>query len=112
MRLFNRKKGAKASCCHAAYTPDKMKDAQTARQTNGIKILGGGCAKCHALEANTKAALAQMGIQQTVELVTDFAVIATYGVMSTPALVIDGNVVSYGKALTTAEIKILLQKVR
>ena len=58
-------------------------------------MLGGGCAKCHELEENTKAALASLGLAEDVQLITDFSVIATYGVMSTPALVVDEKVVSY-----------------
>lgn len=69
-----------------------------------VKVLGGGCKKCHTLENNTREALTELGISIEVELITDFAVIATYGVMSTPALVIDEKVVSYGKVLKKEEI--------
>lgn len=48
----------------------------------------------------------------TIDHVTDFSQIAAYGVMTTPALVVDGNVVSYGKVLKTDEVVNLLQKVR
>lgn len=77
-----------------------------------VKVLGSGCQKCNELEANTKAALAQLNMDTTVGHVTDFAQIAAYGVMSTPALVVDGKVVAYGKVLKTEEIVKLLQKVR
>ena len=77
-----------------------------------VKVLGSGCAKCNALEAATKAALAQLGMDTAIEHVTDFARIAAYGVMSTPALVVDGNVVVYGKVLKQEEIVALLQQVR
>ena len=50
-----------------------------------IKILGSGCANCHRLEANTRDALATLGLDATVEKVTDFADIASYGVMRPPA---------------------------
>ena len=53
-----------------------------------------------------------MGIDDSIELITDFAVIATYGVMSTPALVIDNKVVSYGKVLKTSEVVEALKKAR
>ncbi|EHR32706.1 thioredoxin family protein [Helcococcus kunzii] len=69
------------------------------------KVLGSGCAKCQKLEENLKEALSQNGENAEVEHVTDFAEIARYGVMSTPALVVDENVVSMGKVLTVDEIK-------
>ena len=51
-------------------------------------------------------------METTIDHVTDFAQIAAYGVMSTPALVVDGKVVSYGKVLKKDEAKELIQKVR
>jgi len=69
-----------------------------------IKVLGSGCAKCNQLEAATKAALEQLGMDAAIDHVRDFAQIAAYGVMSTPALVVDGKVVSDGKVLKTGEI--------
>ncbi len=77
-----------------------------------IKVLGSGCAKCNQLEASTKEALSQLGMDTTIEHVKDFAQIAAYGVMSTPALVVDGKVVSYGKVLKTEEVISILEKVR
>ena len=74
-----------------------------------IKILGGGCSKCKALEAATKEALAGLGVNAEIEHVTDFSQIAAYGVMSTPALVVDEKVVSYGKVLKLDEIVALLK---
>lgn len=77
-----------------------------------VKILGSGCKKCNALEAATKAALVDLGLSQEVDHVKDFAEIASYGVMSTPALVIDDTVVSYGKVLKKDEARALIEKVR
>ncbi len=77
-----------------------------------VKVLGSGCTKCSALEAATKAALEQLGMDTSIDHVTDFSQIAAYGVMTTPALVIDGKVVSYGKVLKTDEIVTFLQKAR
>ena len=54
-----------------------------------IKILGSGCANCHRLEANTATALGELGLDATVEKVTDMGEIASYGVMRTPGLVVD-----------------------
>jgi small redox-active disulfide protein 2 len=69
-----------------------------------IKVLGSCCGNCAALMANTKIALAELGMECTVEKVTDFAEIAKYGVMSIPSLVIDEKVVSTGKVLKPKEI--------
>ena len=74
-----------------------------------IKILGSGCKKCITLTENTQAALANLGRDAQVLKVTDFAEIAGYGVMSTPALAIDDQVVSVGKVLTAGEIATFLQ---
>ena len=73
-------------------------------------MLGSGCAKCNALEDAVRAALAELGRDTAIEHVTDFAQIAAYGVMTTPALVVNGKVVSYGKVLKEDEAKALLQK--
>jgi small redox-active disulfide protein 2 len=77
-----------------------------------VKALGSGCAKCNQLEAATKAALEQLGMDATIDHVTDFSQIAAYGVMTTPALVVDGKVVSYGKVLKTDEVVEILKTVR
>lgn len=69
-----------------------------------IKILGSGCKKCIALGENAKAAADAAGIPAEIVKVTDYAQIAAYGVMSTPALVIDEKVVSTGKVLTVSEV--------
>ena len=75
-----------------------------------IKILGSGCKKCNELEENTKKALEEMGLVAEVIKVTDFKEIAKYGVMTTPALVIDEKVISKGKVLKKEEIKKILSK--
>jgi small redox-active disulfide protein 2 len=69
-----------------------------------IEVLGAGCANCQKLEANAREAVAQLGIEAEIRHVTDYAEIATRGVMSTPGLVIDGRVVSAGKIPTTPTI--------
>jgi small redox-active disulfide protein 2 len=77
-----------------------------------IKILGSGCKNCVTLTENTKLALAEMGLQANIEKVTDLSAITGYGVMSTPALVINEKVVSSGKVLKPKEIVKILEKVR
>ncbi len=69
-----------------------------------IKVLGPGCKNCVTLAENTKAALAELGVEAEIEKVTDFVQIASYGIMSTPGLVIDEKVVSYGKVLKPQDI--------
>jgi len=81
-------------------------------ESASVKILGSGCAKCNQLEAAAVAALEQLGMDTTIDHVRDFAQIASYGVMSTPALVVDGKVVSYGKVLKTEEVVTILKKIR
>ena len=77
-----------------------------------IKILGTGCSNCKKLEENTLEAIKEMGINLNVEHVQDMAKIAAYGVMSTPALVLDEKVLSYGKVLSKDEIiKLLKEKI-
>ena len=73
-----------------------------------VKILGSGCANCHRLEANTRQALTALGLEATVEKVTDFGDIASYGVMRTPGLVVDEQVLVSGRVPDAAEITRLL----
>ena len=73
-----------------------------------IAVLGPGCKNCEALEAATHEALSNLGIDQEVTKITDFGEIASYGVMKTPALVIDGNVVATGRVPPTAEVTSLI----
>lgn len=69
-----------------------------------IKVLGTGCKKCETLMANVKEALDQTGIEATVEKVEDIQAIIGYGVMSTPALVVDDKVLVKGKVAKTKDI--------
>ena len=112
MALFGLGKKKETACCCAGTTPASMEQAEDTKRESGVKVLSGGCAKCHELEANAKAALASLGLDQSVELITDFSVIAAYGVMSTPALVVDGKVVSYGKVLKRDEVTAILKRER
>ena len=114
MGLFGKKqlKEVKPCCCGTCNANTVQAAQESMGQGAAVKVLGSGCAKCNALEAATKAALEQLGMDTTIEHVTDFAKIAAYGVMSTPALVVDGKVVSYGKVLKTEEVVAILKKVR
>lgn len=70
-----------------------------------IKILGTGCSNCKKLEANAIKAAEELGMNANVEKVTDMKDIMGYGVMRTPALVINEKVKMYGKVCTVDEIK-------
>ncbi|ACV64949.1 redox-active disulfide protein 2 [Desulfofarcimen acetoxidans DSM 771] len=116
MSLFNfgkKKKEASSCCCGGSCDAESMAKAENAKTQGAIvKVLGSGCAKCNQLEAATKAALEQLGMDTVIDHVTDFSQIAAYGVLTTPALVVDGKVVSCGKVLKTEEVIKILQKVK
>lgn len=75
-----------------------------------IEILGSGCPKCKTLEENAKKAVAELGIDAEITKVTDIGKIVEYGVMSTPAIVVDGEVKAYGRIPDAQEIKKWLGK--
>ena len=70
-----------------------------------IEILGSGCARCHGLRDNVHEALETLGKDAEVIDVTDIQQIMAYGVMATPALVIDGKVIAAGRLLSAEEAK-------
>ena len=109
MKLF---KGKKVNpCCDKSLNQETLQKAIQKQSTGSrIKILGSGCAKCKTLEEHVAEALTQLGIQENCDHITDFAEIASYGVMTTPALVIDEKVVVYGKVPTDKEILALLKQ--
>lgn len=75
-----------------------------------IKILGSGCANCQRLEAATHEVVDQLGIEANFQKVTDVAEIASWGVMHTPALVVDDVVVMSGRVPSTAQLRELLAR--
>jgi len=75
-----------------------------------IKVLGTGCAKCKTLEQHTNEAVKELGLSADVIKVEDIVEIMNFGVMTTPALVVDGKVVVKGKVPSVSEIKNLLTK--
>jgi len=75
-----------------------------------IKILGTGCRKCKELEKSAEVATKELNIDAKIEKVEDIGDIIGYGVMKTPALVIDEEVVSAGKLLSVEELKKLLTR--
>ena len=73
-----------------------------------IQILGKGCPSCEKLAENAEVAARELGIDYQLEKVTDLKEIISHGVMMTPGLVVDGEVRSVGKVLSSKEIKELL----
>ena len=69
-----------------------------------IEVLGPGCNNCQRLEANTHEAVTMAGIEAEIVKVTDYGQIMSYGIMSTPGLVIDGTVVSFGRVPSAGDI--------
>jgi small redox-active disulfide protein 2 len=114
--IFRKKKEEiqeKACQCGSNCDAETMQQAEAAKNNGSIiKVLGSGCAKCNQLEAATKEALSELGMDTAIDHVTDFVQIAAYGVMTTPALVVDGKVVSYGKVLKKDEVIDILKKNR
>lgn len=74
-----------------------------------IQILGPGCTKCRKLAENAREAAAELGLDVEIEKVTALEDILKMGVMTTPALVVDGKVKLMGKAASTKVVKELLQ---
>ncbi len=74
-----------------------------------IKVLGPGCAKCQKLEENTRAAIDELGIECEFEKVTDINEFIKYGILTTPALVVDGETKMSGKVLGVEEIKRIIR---
>ena len=99
MKLFGKKKETKTCCCGGNCTSETMENTESKKQEKGIKILGSGCIKCMELEKTARTAISELQLDYEIDHVTDFVEIAGYRVMSTPALVIDGEVISYGKVL-------------
>lgn len=74
-----------------------------------IQILGTGCAKCEKLTANAKTAADKLGLDYELVKIKDLGEIAAFGVMNTPALAVDGKVLTMGKLASPSEIEKLLQ---
>lgn len=75
-----------------------------------IKILGPGCKNCVTLDRITREVVDEMGIEATIEKIEDYGEIASYGVMTTPALVVDGKVLIAGRVPTLTHLRELLMQ--
>lgn len=98
MKLFYKKKD------------DGCLNHEVIKKEGKIKILGMGCSKCEKVVEAVQQALLEMSIHMEVEHVQDIVEIAKYGVMSTPALVINEEVVSFGKVLSVDDVKYILER--
>lgn len=111
MKFFKKQEEKKGCSCGGTCDSESMERAlKKKKQGARMKVLGTGCAKCRALENSVMEALQELELPEEVDHVSDFSEIASYGVMSTPALVIDGNVVSFGKVLHKDEVINLLKE--
>ena len=100
MNLFFKKK---ACCCS-----NTVETVSTANSR--IKVLGKCCSKSVKMFENTKQAVVNLGLNETISNIGDFVEIAKYNVLQTPALVVDEKVLSYGKLLDVAEIERLIKE--
>ena len=117
MSLFKKKKEVETSACccggNAAVeaAAEKGTSACCGEKTDGIccvKVLGSGCASCHALYENACKAVNDSSLDLEVEYITDLEKIMSYGAMNMPALVINEKVVSVGKVLKAPDIRKML----
>lgn len=122
MALFNFEKNQKEErktpvcACGGGNAVQKTESVKgsCSESTDGrcrIKVLGSGCASCHALYENTRAAVRAEGTCAEILYITDLQTVIEYGVMSLPALVVSDKVVSAGKVLKAGEIQSLLRKI-
>lgn len=110
MGIFN--KIFKSNCSCGSCNEKEVSEESVIKKEGimNIKILGTGCKNCINLTDNVKKALLNLNIEANIEKVTDMAEISSYGIMSTPGLVIDEKVVSYGKVLKPEEIEKIIEK--
>ena len=74
-----------------------------------IEVFGPGCAKCQTMEKHAKEAVAKSGGEHQVVKISDYAAMASRGILSTPALALDGHIKSQGKVISTDDILVLLK---
>ncbi len=104
--------GKKTGCCCGGCSCGASPQTKKAEAPLNIKVIGSGCTKCVSLAENTEIALHYLGISSAIEKVTDMADIASYGILTTPGLVINDKVVAYGKVLKPEEIIKIIENIR
>lgn len=113
MKLFRKQHKKKECCCKAMNDRESIANAfEKKKQGSRIKILGTGCANCTSLAKNVREAMFDLHMNEEIEQIHDIIEIASYGVISTPALVINGKVVAFGKVLSKNEVVQLLESSR
>lgn len=111
MALFGFGKKKEESCgCACSADGQKACGCGCGSADARIAVLGSGCKNCHALWENVRQAVGNMGLSEPVAYITDMEQIARSGVMSLPAVLVDGRVVSSGRVLSAAEAENLLKK--
>lgn len=113
MGIFNKIFKGKCDCSGRCTSNETLKEKSIEPNKEGlvtIKILGIGCKNCENLTNNVKVALKDLNLEANIEKVTDMGVIASYGIISTPALVINNKVASYGKVLKPEDITKIIEK--
>lgn len=111
--MWFRKKEQPTSPIRTGQGEDNAKQAaqRTSQSTiSCIKVLGTGCKACHGQYENAKQAVKNMGLMIAVEYITDLEQIMSYGAMRMPAIVVNEQVVSMGKALRADELEKLLRQ--
>ncbi len=109
---FGKKKEEKCNYGGGMSIPQMPKAEKGASLEKSIIVLGTGCAKCHEQTAITQNALNSLNIDEKVEHITDLQTIAAYGIMTTPALVIDNVLVGSGKVFKEDEVISAIKQIR
>ena len=111
MGILDMLRGKKSCGCGYNQEEKNLKEEKKIKEgVRQVKILGIGCKNCVTLAENTKKAFEMMGEEVEIIKVTDMKDIASYGIMSTPGLVLDEKVISYGKVLKAEDIVKLIEK--
>lgn len=111
-KVFAKKEETSGCSCGGACITKPLENENMNQSTNPrFIVLGACCNKSTQTFENTKVAVKEMGFSDEVVNIGDVAQIASYGVMFTPALVVDGKVVSYGKLLQVEDVKKILGKI-
>lgn len=92
------------SCCQTGSVSAPESEAVTAGEIRTVAVYGSGCRSCHTLFERAKEAVEKLELPVTVEYISDFEKMCNAGIMSVPALAVNGTVVSAGKVLSTDEI--------
>lgn len=88
----------------------RKKEENNENKNARIKVLGSGCSKCNELEKNTKEVLKDLNIDEEIAHIKDFKEIMKYGVMTTPALLVDEKILVSGRVPNIKELKELIQE--